>query len=128
MINGFEKYTGELTDEERKTILPLTTLFLMEALDEEKALTNKLICQMVFNQYGIKTTQPRIRKVIHEIRVNGYLNCLMSNSKGYFITTDPDKLESYVDSLKQRINSISDVHFAMSRDLNNITNDQTRLF
>ena len=44
MIQGFEKYTHELTDYERQNILPLVVKGLRNKVGKDNAVSNKHIC------------------------------------------------------------------------------------
>ena len=69
---------------------------------------------------GYKINGPRLRKIIHHIRVEQLLVGLCSNSKGYYITDNLEELEEYVLSLGQRIRSQQAIYKSMKRDMEQI--------
>jgi hypothetical protein len=107
MIIGFDKETHELTEKELK-LLPTVVSGLQKKIGKENAVTNK---QMVdgLKKYGIKTSGPRIRKIIHHIRITGTIERLMATSNGYYISNDINELDDYIKSLVQRSESIAKI-------------------
>lgn len=107
MINGFEKETHELTDEE-KVLLPIIVNGLKKKIGKETAVTNK---QMIvgLSKIGHKVQPARIRKLIHHIRITGLIDCLVATSRGYYVSKNVEELDSYIESLLQRSKSIEDI-------------------
>jgi len=50
-------------------------------------------------QSGYKTSAPRIRKILHILRVSGRVPGIISNSKGYYIATTQEEFVTYIQSL-----------------------------
>jgi hypothetical protein len=113
MIQGFEKYTFELTDFEKANVLPIVVKGLSNKIGKENAVSNKYICDTL-NKSGMfgkyKLQQPRIRKIVNHIRITGMILHLCSTSKGYFVAKTIHELKDYLDGLGQRIDSQSAVH------------------
>lgn len=109
MINGFENITYELTDEERTMILPLVKQMISNREHGEDAITNKEMVDTLYHNFGIMTSGPRMRKIIHALRLSGELEFVVANSKGYYICKNPKKLKEYEESLMQRAESILDI-------------------
>ena len=107
-ITGFEKQTHELTAYEMTVILPKVVKQLKTKIGRKNAVTNKHVCEK-FVEYGYQLTPPRFRKIINHIRINGLISLLVSSSKGYYIATSRSECERYIESLDQRINSITTV-------------------
>lgn len=105
MIKGFEKTTDELNDYERSTVLPLVVKGLRTKVGKDKAITNSQMVEALKGR-GVRTTSPRIRKIIHVIRIEGLIPFLIATSRGYYITHDKTELRDYIDSLHQRAESI----------------------
>ena len=55
---------------------------------------------------GYKISDARFRKVMHVIRVSGMVEGIVATSKGYYISTTTNDFESYIKSLKERIEKI----------------------
>ena len=112
MITNFEELTKELNEYEKQKLLPVILKGLKTKIGKSNAVTNLHIVTEL-KKAGYKITDVRIRKIIHFIRVNSLISNLISTSKGYYITTDVEEFESYLKSLKQRMNSIYEIHQAM---------------
>lgn len=108
MINLFENITEELTDYEKEVILPVVIKGLETKNGKQNAVTNKYIVGKL-SIIGISTSSPRIRKIIHYIRVENKISRLIATSNGYYISNNIDELDNYIKSLKQRLNSIRSV-------------------
>jgi hypothetical protein len=104
MITNFENITHGLTDKELRMV-ELIVRGLRNKIGKDRAITNPQMVKGLAN-LGHKTTAPRIRKMIHYIRLTGKVEYLVGTSKGYYITHDKNELRKYVESLEQRIASI----------------------
>jgi hypothetical protein len=106
MIEGFEKYTEELSEDE-KALLPSFVRGLKGKKGKQNAITNKAI-QAAFQaheKWQIKIPDARVRKIINHIRVNGLVKGLCASSKGYYVASNQQELEEYLEGLSQRISS-----------------------
>jgi hypothetical protein len=65
----------------------------------------------------MKTSEPRVRHMIHILRVSDTISQLIATSNGYYITNDPDELKAYLDSLDDRLKHIAKVRHAIHRQL-----------
>lgn len=104
MINTFEEYTFELTEYERETLQPIIIKGLKARIGKENSITNKKICKAL-KDLRHDITEPRLRKIIHNIRANNIIPLLLSTSKGYFVAKDNKEVEDWIKSMEQRINS-----------------------
>ena len=105
MINGFAKETHELTDYEM-SILPIIVSGLETKVGKENAITNIEMVKAMKGA-GHKLSPPRLRKIIHHIRITGLIERLVATSKGYYVSNDKEELEDYIESLMQRAESIN---------------------
>ena len=112
MITLFEDITYELTEYELNTLLPIVIKGLKSKYGKENAITNKKICEALKSK-GYKVSEPRLRKVIHHIRVEQLIVGLCCNSKGYYVTDSIQELGRYVESLAQRIRSQQSIYKGM---------------
>ena len=126
MINNFPEQTKPLTEYELKMLLPVIVSGLKTKKGIDNAITNSKMCDSL-KRLGYKITAPRMRAIIHHIRVNDIIPLLIGTSKGYYISDNEIELFGYVESLDQRINSISFVRNALRRQFNNKQNNQTIL-
>ena len=108
MINGFVDETEELNDYEKDTLLPLLVRGLNPRIGSHRAITNKGMREGL-KKLDHTVSDARIRKLINYIRIHRLVVNLVSSSKGYYRTTDPDELKDYVESLMQRASSIEEV-------------------
>jgi len=129
MIRNFEEYTHEMTPDEQNHIVPFLVHMLTLAINKEKAITNKKMVNAFNTHYKrlyyqgqgeklLKTSGPRIRKLIHIIRVSDTIPMLVASSKGYYISDDKDEIETYIGSIEDRIRSIYQIRRALKRQLN----------
>ena len=118
MLKLFEDITEELTDYENQIVKPIIIQGLELKRGKENAVTNKHIVKKLWDMQ-IKTSTPRVRKIIHDIRVNDTIPCLIATSSGYYISKDIEELDSYILSLAQRIRSIKQIRDSLQeqRDL-----------
>lgn len=128
MIRNFEEYTSELTDDERVYIIPRLVRILTLAIGKEKSVTNKTIIKdinvdhpiedidaMSGKRKWIKAYEPRIRHMIHILRVSDTIPFLVANSAGYYISNNKEEIETYIGSIEDRLRSIYDIRRALKR-------------
>ena len=116
MIVRFEEYTDQLTDYELKEVIPILKIGLLRKVGEEEAVSNRAMVDGL-RSIGIKTSEPRIRHMIHILRVTGEVPRLVASSKGYYIATDTADIIEYIESLDQRIERIRRIRDALSRQI-----------
>lgn len=117
MITGFEDFTNELTAGEIK-IAEIVAKALSKRVGKNKIVTNGQMCRGLKAKKGIEISEVRIRKIIHELRVNNKIKRLIATARGYYVCNDINDLRQYVNSLQQRINSIEQIRTALSKQLN----------
>lgn len=105
MITNFEEFTHELTEYEAEVLMPIIIKGLSTKIGKARAITSDQIVEALSNK-GYKISGARVRKLVHNIRMEGSIERLMATSKGYYISNDPEELETYITSLHQRISSI----------------------
>ena len=116
MINNFERETQPLTESE-KELLPIIIKGLSNKVGENNAVTNKYMCKRLKEAGHSKINEARMRKIIHFIRANSAIPCLIASSKGYYIETDAQKVLEYIESLQQRQSAIKVIEEALKNDL-----------
>ena len=112
MITNFENQTQELNEYELSTLLPIVVRGLMTKKGKENAITNKSICKALKEQ-GLKITDTRLRKIVHHIRANDIIPLL---------------LENYIQSLKERANSINFIKTCLQKQLSEKVIREPNLF
>jgi len=119
MIKSFEKETAELNDYEKNHLLPIVVEKLSLAVGKSNSIKSHYIVDEIKIR-GFKVDSARIRKVVHEIRAKGLIKNLMATSNGYYIATSKKDIEVYIQSLRQREDSIRQIRTALikqSQDL-----------
>ena len=105
----------------RQISLDTETTGLSTKLGKSSAITNKKICE-VLTEKGYKLTDTRLRKIIHNIRAKDLVPLLIATSQGYYVSNDEKEIRDYIQSLSERINSISFIKQSIQRQWNNKPN------
>lgn len=112
MIKGFDNETAPLTDYERKTILPIIAGWLRHT-NKERPVINKTATKWLKDRKYL-ISEPRFRKVVSAIRLEGIVENVIATSKGYYVTDDPAEVADYVSSLRERASAINAVADALT--------------
>ena len=110
MLKGFEEQTNELSDYEKKVIVPILIRGFQNKVGKERCITNKEICNTLNTEMKlqVKLNEPRIRKCIYYCRSNNLIPRLIATSKGYWIATDKQELIDWANTIQGRINAIQE--------------------
>ncbi len=127
MIQGFEKETAQLNDYESNTLLPIVVAGLRSKVGRANAIANAKICAKM-RAAGYNLAEPRLRKIINYIRLNGLVECLMATSEGYYIATNEVELKEYEESLLSREQAIAAIRQAISQQRNKRFSAQQQSF
>jgi len=109
MIRTFEEYTSEMSSDEKEFIMPALIKILAVSIGRKNAVTNMEIINSInylLKDDSIKTCGPRIRHMIHVLRVSHTIPFLVASSKGYHISNDTEEIETYIGSIDDRLRSI----------------------
>lgn len=112
MIKGFETETGVLTQDEQ-VIATEIAYILMNHVGQENIVKSDKIIEVINNSSKLKIAGPRFRKIINHLRTSGMVKNLLATSGGYYIETDLEKVQKYIDGLRHRGESILAVCKAM---------------
>jgi len=124
MITNFEEYTKELSENERDFILPILVKVLRARTSPDQVITNKEMVEKLWDIKKLKTSEPRVRKIINVIRMTGMAIGLIATGRGYYCTQSETELLNYIESLEQRIASIEVVKDQMHYHLRMMRNKQ----
>ena len=102
MITGFEQHTHELDSVEDSKVFDIA-MYL-----EHNAKERPVTCGELSHISGL--VQPRVRKIIHYIRTKRLIQNLIATNKGYIVVSDEKRIEKYLQSLDDRINSIINLY------------------
>ena len=116
MVKGFEELTCDLTDYELTVIRPRIADMLRAAVGRENAITNKQIVERL-KKDGYTIGGPRVRGVIHDIRVQGSVKLVLATSDGYFVSKNSEEIDDYIESLNSRIVAIRSVRSSIIRQM-----------
>ena len=117
MIQGFEKYTATLTTYERDMLVPILTEGLKKRVGTKNAVRNREICRRLIEAGYPNVSEPRVRKCINYIRMNGMVPHLVANCRGYYVATSIEEVERYIGSLDERAKSIWAIRAALKDQL-----------
>lgn len=115
MINGFQEQTEPLTEYEETQLLPQIVRGLSLKVGKNNAVTNTAIVRGMKENLNLRTTEPRVRKIINHIRNNDLVPCLIATSQGYYIAESEQELKDYEDSLLGREEAIHSVRMSIQR-------------
>ena len=87
-------------------IVPALVNGLKKRVGARYAIRNKTMCQALKARGFEKVSEPRIRKCINYIRINGLVPHLIANSRGYYVATTVEEVDKYANSLKDRATAI----------------------
>jgi len=108
MITNFEEITAELKDEELDLIPLLIAGFKTHYVAnpiKAPEIVELMNTYLISNGIGIRLNPARLRKCCNYIRSNSLIP-LIATSKGYYISYDKVVIESQINSLIERSNSI----------------------
>lgn len=116
MIENFEKETKDLTDYERRTLLPIMVRCLANHKGKDMAVSNALMCAKMA-EYGYQISDARVRKIINHIRVNALVECLVASGKGYYVAQTEREMKTYIASLRSREEAIGAMRVALEEQV-----------
>jgi hypothetical protein len=102
---SFPEYTAKLSDYEKYTLLPIIVRGLETKIGQDNAITNPQMVKAM-KAAGYKITEPRIRKLVNHIRINGLIINLIASSKGYYISHDIEERRKWAEGMRERAGSI----------------------
>jgi prefoldin subunit 5 len=129
MINNFEEFTFELTNEEKFVVQTIVKRF-NNLKGKRNIVTGEQIRIGIKNNFQIDFTDSRIRKMIQYIRLNNMVMGLVASSKGYYVAESIDEIQQWIDSLKSRENAIREIREMAEKSIEQMKNQfkQTSLF
>lgn len=128
MIQGFQEQTEPLTEYEEQHLLPQIVRGLQLKVGKANAVTNGAIVKGMKANLNLRTTEPRVRKIINHIRVHDLVPCLIATSQGYYIAESEQELKEYEESLLGREEAIRNVRLSIQRQRNRKYHQQPSLF
>lgn len=118
MITGFKEYTQELNEYELTRLLPAIMAGMKTKIGQENAITNSAIVKAM-KAAGFKVQEPRVRKILHIIRVSGMIDGIVGTSKGYYIARNREEWQTYLRSINERLTHIQTLRDALTNQYDN---------
>ena len=99
-------FSKKVTYEEKIQVVPLIVRRIKLANKQKITITNDHLRHSLAKHYGITMAPGTMRKLLHYIRVNGIVPCLIANSSGYLIAKTTEQMTTYLKSLQKRMREI----------------------
>lgn len=116
MIDKFEKETKDLTDYEKRILLPIMVKCLSNHKGKDMAVSNALMCAKM-SECGYQISDTRVRKIINHIRINALVECLVASGQGYYVAQTEREMRTYIASLRSREEAIGAMRKALEQQL-----------
>ena len=88
--------------------MPIVVGILIKAIGKKQSIMSKDIIYIIATK-GHKTNSGKVRKIIHEIRMKGLIVNLIAPNNGYYIATNPQETDHYIQSLRTLEYSIMEI-------------------
>ncbi len=99
-------FSKKVTYEEKIQVIPLIVRRIKLANKQGITITNDHLRHSLAKHYGVTMVAGTMRKLLHYIRINGIVPCLIANSGGYYIAKTTLEMTTYLASLQKRIREI----------------------
>ncbi len=109
------KNVNNVTNEIKRDIVPLVIKKLKTAKGRLRFISAPEIKNHLNKHYGLKIGHGTLRSVLHYIRINGIVKCLIATSQGYYITNNTLEMQAYLKSLRKRMRQIGALAIALDR-------------
>lgn len=116
MITNFEEITHELTPTEME-LIPIFVSGLQTKIGKGNVVKNAEIISRLKKGLGITVSEARVRKIINYIRTSNLVPLLVATSSGYYVATDKEDVDRYIESLEQREREIRRVRESLKQQL-----------
>jgi len=116
VIHGFDDYTEPLTDRDRYLVDRAAAWLNATPAGPGYAITNGELAEHIGLRSGIKSAA-KVRAIIHAIRVEGAVKWLVASSKGYYRAQTAGEVRAFVESLRERGRSMTEVADALREQL-----------
>lgn len=124
MIDKFEKETKDLTDYEKRILLPIMVKCLSNHKGKDMAVSNALMCAKM-SECGYQISDARVRKIINHIRINALVECLVASGQGYYVAQTEREMRTYIASLRSREEAIGAMRMALEQQLQGMKEEPT---
>ena len=101
MIKNFEEFTIDLTPTEHR-LIPMMVDRFTNKRGIKTVVTAETMISKIYESFGVKLKDTRVRKIIQYIRVNNLVPGLIATSKGYYTAETTAEINDWIESLKAR--------------------------
>jgi hypothetical protein len=116
MVKGFPNETRPLNEQELRMADWLADI-LRGRVGATNAATGRQLVEALFATTGEAVNDgARLRAIVHYIRSNRKVKHLIATSRGYYVSSDPDEIARYIESLMERARSILVIAHLMKSD------------
>jgi len=95
-----------LTPHEDKVIYPLV-IGILSHRGKEKVFSSTKISK-ILREFGEEITDAQIRKIVFFIRKRNHIPLLLANHEGYFIASNIEEVNAWIDSHKSKISAMGE--------------------
>lgn len=99
-----ETSVWRLTPHEEEVLYPLVVKILSHR-PKEKVFSNTKI-RKILKEFGEDIADSQIRKIVFNIRHSGAIPLLIANSEGYYIASNIEEVNAWIDTHKGKIQSM----------------------
>jgi hypothetical protein len=105
-----------LSNHEKNVLLPLVLNMLQHRKDKELVFSNTKI-RKVLKEFGQDILDSQIRKLVFYIRNNDLLDLLIANNDGYYIATNIQDIEKWLEMQRGKIAAMHESLSAIQRQM-----------
>lgn len=110
MITNFENITYDVSSVEEEAAKFLARHLNKYSKGKRNSIKSSALSKILLKKNkNWKISDARLRKLINLIRHNGWSNCLLATSKGYFVSGSKKEVQLYLQSLDERANEINKI-------------------
>lgn len=109
------KNSKKTSFEDKNVVVPLLAKRLRTANRKKQAMTNEHLRNSMLKHHLIKIPAPKMRSLLHYIRVNGIVRNVIASNSGYYVSKSKEETQSYIKTLDSRIKEINELKTAVKR-------------
>lgn len=104
-----------LTKWDEEVLVP----YIVETLKERKGapVTNRTLRVLADMTFNVRILASTIRCAIHVIRTKSLLDNVVASKRGYWVSTDLNEMNTYIESLQDRAVQIHEVQSALKKQV-----------
>ncbi len=121
MTPKYSEISVELSIYEKTKVIPVLENGMKSKIGKDMAVTNQKIV-IGLDHVGVRTSQPRIRKMLHALRVTDKVKRLVAHGRGYHVSDDIQEMNQYIESLEERVRQNQELIKAIKRQRDEFIN------